>query len=82
MVRWYENTGRSDSAAFSLRSDSLRDAGGAVIRKYDSALRFADIDNDGDFDLLIGISDGYLDLHRNSGTRFAPILNPWSPSSE
>ncbi len=76
VVRWYENTGRSDSAAFSIRSDSLRDAGGAVIRKYDSALRFADIDNDGDFDLLIGISDGYLDLHRNSGTRFAPVFEP------
>ena len=33
---------------------------------------FVDIDDDGDFDLVVGEYDGHLNFYRNDGTRFKP----------
>ncbi len=41
---------------------------------YDSRPTFADVDNDGDFDLVIGGRDGRLIYYENTGTRNFPIF--------
>ncbi len=40
---------------------------------------FADIDNDGDFDLFIGRSSGSVDFYENTGDRFNPV---WTANNQ
>ena len=48
-----------------------------------AAPAFADIDNDGDFDLVVGDSEGYVEYFRNDGDIVSPswthVSNDWLP---
>ena len=68
---YYRNAGTAASHQFQLQTtDFLRsvDVGSA------SSPAFADIDNDGDLDLMIGSEDGRLALYDRQGTPAGPIF--------
>lgn len=68
---YYRNTGTQDAHRFQLQSTDFLpsiDVGSA------SSPTFADTDNDGDMDLLIGGEDGRLALYERQGTPAAPVF--------
>ena len=65
-VMFFENTGTAGSAAFSWRTDKYMDLD--VGEWY----RFADVDMDGDFDLLTEQPYSYLRFYANTGTPQEP----------
>jgi len=70
-ISFYRNTGTDTNPIFTLETTNLDsiDVGG------DSAPTFADIDNDGDFDLFVGESfPGIINFYRNTGTATNPIF--------
>ena len=68
-VNWYRNTGTPAEPEFAFVTDSFADAraefGG-------SKPAFADIDADGDLDLLVGTGDGRIHQYENAGTAEEP----------
>jgi hypothetical protein len=84
-VRLFENTGNATAPAFGtgqLNPFGLRDVG------YYATPTFADLDDDGDLDAIIGSRDGHLVYFQNTGNASAPAfatsqLNPFgiSPAS-
>lgn len=66
-LNYYRNDGTPAAPAFALVSDEW--AGIRVGRR--SAPLLADLDGDGDLDLLVGAEQGVLALFRNQGTRQA-----------
>ena len=72
-VRYYENTGTAASPDFTLRSGEASplddiDAGS------DSTPEFADIDDDGDFDLVVGNRYGDIFYFENTGAAASPAF--------
>jgi hypothetical protein len=68
---FYRNTGTASSPSFALETSnftSIIDVG------YVSAPTFIDVDNDGDFDLLLGADTGKINFFRNTGTASNPIF--------
>lgn len=70
----YENTGNNTSPAWTLRSGWNAPS----IGTYASPL-FADLDNDGDYDLLIGAYNGTTLGFENTGNNTAPV---WTAKTE
>ena len=77
---YFENTGSAAAPAFGTEQTnpfSLTDIG------HWSAPTFVDLDNDGDFDLMSGSSNGVFEYYQNTGTVSAPAFgavqtNPFS----
>ena len=70
-IYYFENTGYIDSEPQWLLIDSAflgEDLGNNL------SLEFADIDNDGDYDLFLGDFNGYIKFFRNNGDSFYPLL--------
>ncbi len=67
-INFYENTGSPSQPVFELVSDEY--LGIDVGRR--SVPAFADIDGDGDFDMIIGSEDQGLVIFRNTGSPFEP----------
>ena len=63
-IRFYRNRGTASEPIFVLETNEYA----SIDVGFDSALDFADIDNDGDFDLFIGESEGKIYFYRNTGT--------------
>lgn len=72
---YYRNTGSEDELAFE-RDEEVFD-GIEVSRR--SAPAFADVDDSGAPDLLLGAEGTGLILHRNLGSRAAPVFGPAEP---
>ncbi|MDC2890436.1 FG-GAP repeat domain-containing protein [Psychrosphaera algicola] len=78
---YYENTGSVSNAVFELQNQTLIDLSlvGNVL-----GLAFADLDTDGDVDLLVGSDSGRLIYYKNLGTVTQPLfkseglLNPFN----
>jgi FG-GAP-like repeat len=68
---FYRNLGNPALASFSLETSNYLpnlDLGSSAVPCI------ADLDNDGDKDLLVGGGDGRLSLFRNTGTKSLPLL--------
>ncbi len=80
---FFRNTGTPTSPAFAPRqANTFGLTSGSFTY---STLSFADLDNDGDKDMLVGANDGNIRYYRNTGTAAvpsfaAPLTNPfgWS----
>jgi hypothetical protein len=73
-VKVYKNTGTVQSPVFTLLYSTLIDsAGNAVFAGQNSIPAFADIDGDGDFDLISPNYIGTLNLYENVGSATSPI---------
>ena len=68
---YFENTGESDTPAFIERTGVDNPLNG-LQGEVDSAPAFADLDDDGDPDLIIGNRYGTLSYFENAGTPAAP----------
>ncbi len=72
-ISYYENTGTRTSPVFVPRSGAANPLNGISIINYsNSAPTFADIDGDGDFDVLIAGSTGALQSVINVGSPSSP----------
>jgi hypothetical protein len=67
-LNYYRNEGDRTAPRFALVSDSLD----GIRPGRRSAPALADLDSDGDLDLLVGIDAGDVALYRNTGTRSVP----------
>ena len=70
-IRYFENTGAS-GPKFTLRDSHYLDYDKRLDLNYSPEL--ADLDGDGDLDLLLGRWDGKHTFYRNTGTPAAPVF--------
>ncbi|MEI9943543.1 MAG: T9SS type A sorting domain-containing protein [Chitinophagaceae bacterium] len=72
-ILFYKNTGTVLAAVFTSQTGGLN-----PLNLFDvgllSAPSFADIDNDGDKDALVGANDGTISYFKNTGTILAPVF--------
>jgi hypothetical protein len=71
--RWFENTGTAGAPAFAAPSANpfgLADVGD------DASPEFADLDGDGDLDVLVGTYEGISVFFENTGSQGAPAYAP------
>ena len=65
-ILYYKNTGNSSSAIFTAQTGGNNPFNGVSVFNY-SRLRFFDVDGDGDQDCFIGVNDGTIEYHKNTG---------------
>ena len=83
VLNYYENTGTASSPTYTARTGTANPLNGIDVGRY-STPTFADIDGDGDQDLVVGEEDGVLNYYENTGMASAPTYtertgtaNPW-----
>jgi hypothetical protein len=69
-INFLENTGSASNASFYFADSFYFN----ITSDLSITPSFGDIDNDGDYDLLVGKFDGTLSLYINSGTSSSPIF--------
>jgi hypothetical protein len=72
-IRYYNNTGNATDYTFTLTT--AMEIAVAADRPVPHAV---DIDNDGDYDLAVGISDGNVRLYNNTGTAQSPSFSSYA----
>ena len=72
-LHYFENTGTASAAVFTERTGGANPLG-SVDLDFLSNPTFADLDNDGDLDAVVGEKAGYLYYFENTGTAQAPAF--------
>lgn len=72
-IFYYKNTGTATAPAFALEIGANNPLDIVSVGAF-SAPSFADIDGDGDMDLIVGASDGSVSYYKNTGTATAPVF--------
>jgi Bacterial Ig-like domain/Peptidase M10 serralysin C terminal/FG-GAP-like repeat/RTX calcium-binding nonapeptide repeat (4 copies)/Putative Ig domain/Bacterial Ig domain len=70
-LKYYKNTGSGIAPSYTVQTGTANPFNGIDIGST-SAPTFADIDGDGDLDLLVGAGDGTLKYYKNAGSAIAP----------
>ena len=87
-VRLYRNVGTAQNADFLVEPNGVPQAADTAFARRiglpddvgeDSAPALADLDGDGDLDLLVGTAAGAIHVFRNGGTRTAPAFTAETP---
>ncbi|MCP4699993.1 MAG: hypothetical protein GY862_24550 [Gammaproteobacteria bacterium] len=74
MLRYFENTGDAGNPVFSERLGPDNPLNGVRVGYYIHPA-LADLDNDGDWDALIGVADGTLHYFENTGNAGDPVFS-------
>ena len=74
-LHYYENTGTRSQPNFTERTGAANPLDGIDVG-YASAPVFADLDGDGDLDLILGEREGHLYYYENTGTRTEASFTP------
>ena len=72
-LRYFENTGSASAPAFTARTGAANPFDGVDVGGL-SAPSFADLDDDGDLDAVVGAVDGTLHYFENTGSATAPAF--------
>lgn len=83
VIRYFQNTGTSTAPAFTAPQANPF---GLQSGYYFASMDFADLDNDGDLDLIVGEYYGNMQYYQNTGTNTAPafaapLANPFGLSA-
>ncbi|NYT27368.1 MAG: VCBS repeat-containing protein [Candidatus Thiodubiliella endoseptemdiera] len=70
-LKYYQNTGTTSSPAYEAKTGGNNPFNGIDVGGY-STPNLADIDGDGDLDLVVGENDGTLKYYQNTGTTSNP----------
>ncbi|WP_369178907.1 FG-GAP-like repeat-containing protein [Candidatus Thiodubiliella endoseptemdiera] len=70
-LKYYQNTGTTSNPAYEVKTGDSNPFNGIDVENL-SAPTLADIDGDGDLDLVVGGSDGTLKYYQNTGTTSNP----------
>ncbi len=70
-LKYYQNTGTTSNPAYEVKTGDSNPFNGIDVGNF-SAPTLADIDGDGDLDLVVGDSDGTLKYYQNTGTTSNP----------
>ena len=76
-LNYYENTGTDSQPVFTERTGAANPLDGIYVG-YSNVPTFADLDNDGDLDLVMGEEDGVLNYYENTGSRTNVDFTPYS----
>ena len=66
-VQWWRNAGTREKPVYTLADTALI----TLTRGSNTAPTLADLDGDGDLDMIVGEASGQLNLYRNTGSRTA-----------
>ena len=77
---YFENTGSTSAPEFSRRTDSNNPLAG-LDTGHTSTPEFADLDGDGDYDLVAGSAGGEIRYFENTGTATAPVFTQHTGAS-